>query len=203
MPLIEDLLKQTDKGKIEYAQLMREKAKLSLFEQKLFENFMQNYSKTKDIVSISDFMQEFFRAFKFEKGKGMLAKLNEYGEFNQLDSEGNRIGVNRDLVNQVMNHTTSLKKFSDSANFWEQNLSKNELGKQMIPVIIQKFIEKIDSYIYSTDPRITIHKVTKEDREKTKQNYQNPKIKKSLSEFLAATNVLFGERYVSDEEIEQ
>jgi hypothetical protein len=189
MPTIVELLSETDKDKIEKSQLFREKAKLSFFEQTLFNNFMKNYDKTKNIVSISDFMQEFFRAFKFEKGKGMLAKLAEYGEFYQLDSEGNRKGVNQELIDQAMNQTISLKKFANSASFLEQHLSENQLGKQMIPVIIQKFIEKIDTAFGQHTGEI--HPSKKERWKEIKQYYADGKIQKSLSELLADTNALF------------
>lgn len=48
----------------------------------LLHNFGNNYTKK---VSIEEFMQDFFDSVKFRDGKGILAKLDDYGKFNELD----------------------------------------------------------------------------------------------------------------------
>jgi hypothetical protein len=52
--------------------------------EKLLHNFGATYTKQ---VSVEEFLQDFLQSLKFENGKGMLAKLDTYGNFDQLDNQ--------------------------------------------------------------------------------------------------------------------
>ncbi|MDR2415511.1 MAG: hypothetical protein LBD75_02630 [Candidatus Peribacteria bacterium] len=58
-----------------------------------------------------------------------------------LNEQGN---INRQSVEE---HQISLKDFSTSFRFFQEYLSKNDLGKQIIPIMIQKFIQAIDQQL--------------------------------------------------------
>jgi len=169
------------------AKLLQSTAVMDSLTRRHFQNFLKQYTKN---VSIDELMQDFFQSLKFENGKGILAKLSDYGEFDELDDKGDRVGVNRELVEQVKNHTISLKALSENAGFWQNNLNNNNaLGKPMIMAMIQQFTEKLESQLSG---RIATE--TRQRWEEIKKHYTDKKAV-SLYDFIADVNSLFKEEY--------
>jgi hypothetical protein len=121
----------------------------------------------------------------FKQKKGMLAVLNEKGN------------IERSSVDE---HQISLKHFANSFGFFQEHLEKNKLGKQIIPLLIQRFVTAIDEQLaqYSSEvlesPDAEFRKNWDEIRqewEKSKDDLQRKKGKLTLTEFGRYVGKLF------------
>ena len=183
---IKEHLEKTDEGRKQLSKLMELRNKLS---PALAANFDEFFKTQTNFETIEKFMQDFFQSIQFKEGKGVLANLEKYGKFNQYDAQGNRI-PNTTLISQIKSHVLLLKQLTQSAAFYERNLRQNPIGEKMIPIIIQEFMKKIDSQLFTNVN--AIHPDILVDREATKAQYQRSNLF-SLNEFLADIQTLFGD----------